>query len=252
LPNSKISQCLALADRLDSLTGIFAIGQKPTGVKDPFALRRAALAVVRILIEKSLPLDLAAVCRKASEGLARKVATDGVEAEVIEYIFDRLRAYYQEQGIGFDIVDAVVCDRPPVLRDCDNKIQALNQFQSNDAALALAAANKRISNILKKQKHEPAGKVIVERFELEAEKQLYGQLEKIRARVEPLFGKGKYLQGLNELAKLRPVVDQFFDQVMVMVDDNAIRNNRLALLAQLSSCFRRVADFSRIQIKESR
>jgi len=252
LPNSKISQCLALADRMDSLTGIFAVGQKPTGVKDPFALRRAALAVVRILIEKSLPLDLAVVCRKASEGLPRKVAADGVETEVIEYIFDRLRAYYQERGIGFDIVDAVVCDRPPVLRDCDNKIQALNQFQSNDAALALAAANKRISNILKKQKHEPAGKVIVGRFELEAEKQLYGQLEKIQARVEPLFGKGKYLQGLNELAKLRPLVDQFFDQVMVMVDDEAIKTNRLALLAQLSSCFRQVADFSRIQTKESR
>jgi len=207
---------------------------------------------VRILIEKSLPLDLAVVCRKASEGLPRKVAADGVEAEVIEYIFDRLRAYYQEQGIGFDIVDAVVCDRPPVLRDCDNKIQALNQFQSNDAALALATANKRISNILKKQKHEPAGKVIVGRLELEAEKQLYGQLEKIQARVELLFGKGKYLQGLNELAKLRPVVDQFFDQVMVMVDDEAIKTNRLALLAQLFRCFRRVADFSRIQTKESR
>ena len=252
LPQSKISQCLALADRLDSLTGIFAVGQKPTGVKDPFALRRAALAVVRILIEKSLPLDLAELCRKASEGLAQKIDTDGVEAEVIDYIFDRLRAYYQEQGIGFDIVDAVACDRPTVLRDCDRRIQALNQFQSNDAALALAAANKRISNILKKQKLDPVAGVIVERFELEAEKQLYSQLVKLQARVEPLFGRGKYLQGLNELAKLRPAVDRFFDQVMVMVDDESIKNNRLALLAQMSSCFRRVADFSRIQPRESR
>jgi len=252
LPQSKISQCLALADRLDSLTGIFAVGQKPTGVKDPFALRRAALAVVRILIEKSLPLDLAELCRKASEGLAQKIDTDGVEAGVIDYIFDRLRAYYQEQGIGFDIVDAVACDRPTVLRDCDRRIQALDQFQSNDTALALAAANKRISNILKKQKLDPAVGVIVERFELEAEKQLYSQLVKLQARVEPLFGRGKYLQGLNELAKLRPAVDQFFDQVMVMVDDESIKNNRLALLAQMSSCFRQVADFSRIQSRESR
>jgi glycyl-tRNA synthetase beta chain len=171
---------------------------------------------------------------------------------VIDYIFDRLRAYYQEQGIGFDIVDAVTCDRPTVLRDCDRRIQALNQFQSNEAALALAAANKRISNILKKQKLDPAAVVIVERFELEAEKQLYSQLVKLQARVEPLFGRGKYLQGLNELAKLRPAVDQFFDQVMVMVDDESIKNNRLALLAQMSSCFRRVADFSRIQSRESR
>jgi len=251
LPQSNVSQCLALADRLDSLTGIFAIGQKPTGVKDPFALRRAALAVVRILVEKSLPLDLEDLCRKANEGLAQKINTDGVESEVIDYIFDRLRAYYAEQDISFDIVDAVACDRPKVLWDCDRRIQALNQFQSNDAALALAAANKRISNILKKQKLDPGAEVIVERFELKAESQLYKQLVKSRARVEPLFAKGKYLQGLNELAKLRPAVDQFFDQVMVMVDDELIKNNRLALLAQMLGCFRRVADFSRIQSKES-
>jgi glycyl-tRNA synthetase beta chain len=250
LPQSNISQCLALADRLDSLTGIFAIGQKPTGVKDPFALRRAALAVVRILVEKSLPLDLDELCRKSSEGLAQKINTDGVETEVIDYIFDRLRAYYAEQGISFDIVDAVACDRPKVLWDCDLRIQALNQFQSNDAALALAAANKRISNILKKQKLDPGVEVMVERFELKAENQLYQQLVKSQARVEPLFAKGKYLQGLNELAKLRPVVDQFFDQVMVMVDDELIKNNRLALLAQMLGCFRRVADFSRIQSKQ--
>jgi glycyl-tRNA synthetase beta chain len=251
LPQSNVSQCLALADRLDSLTGIFAIGQKPTGVKDPFALRRAALAVVRILIEKSLPLDLAELCHEASEGLAEKIDAGGIEVEVIDYIFDRLRAYYAEQGIGFDIVDAVACDQPTVLWDCDRRIQALNRFQSNDAALALAAANKRISNILKKTNLDPGVEVIVERFELKAEKQLYAQLVKLEARVEPLFGKGKYLQGLNELAKLRPVVDQFFDEVMVMVDDESIRDNRLALLAQMSGCFRRVADFSRIQSKES-
>jgi len=249
LPQSNVSQCLALADRLDSLTGIFAIGQKPTGVKDPFALRRAALAVVRILIEKSLPLDLAELCHEASEGLAEKIDADGTEAEVIDYIFDRLRAYYAEQGIRFDIVDAVACDQPTELWDCDRRIQALNQFQNNDAALVLAAANKRISNILKKTELDPGVKVIVERFELKAEKQLYRQLVKLQARVEPLFAKGKYLQGLNELAKLRPAVDQFFDEVMVMVDDEIIRNNRLALLAQMSGCFRRVADFSRIQSK---
>ena len=251
LPQSNVSQCIALADRLDSLTGIFAIGQKPTGVKDPFALRRAALAVVRILVEKSLPLDLDDLCRKASEGLAQKINTDGVESEVIDYIFDRLRAYYAEQGISFDVVDAVACDRPNVLWDCDRRIQALHQFQSNDAALALAAANKRISNILKKQKLDPSVDVITERFELKAENQLYKQLVKSQAKVEPLFAKGKYLQGLNELAKLRPAVDQFFDQVMVMVDDELIKNNRLALLAQMLDCFRRVADFSRIQSKES-
>jgi glycyl-tRNA synthetase beta chain len=251
LPKSKVSQCLALADRLDSLVGIFAIGQKPTGVKDPFALRRAALAVVRILIEKSLPLDLADLCHTANEGLPQNVTGDGVDAEVIDYIVDRLRGYYQEQGIGFDIVDAVVCNRPTVLQDCDNRIQALHQFQSHDAALALAAASKRISNILKKQNIEVGMEVAVERLELKAEKQLYQKLVELQARVGPLFAKGKYLQGLNELAKLRPVVDRFFDEVMVMVDDDLIRNNRLALLSQMSGCFRQVADFSRIQSKES-
>ena len=251
LPGSDVSQCLALADRLDSLTGIFAVGQKPTGVKDPFALRRAALAVVRILIEKSLALDLAELCRYACEGLAPVIDTDGVEDEVIAYITDRLRAYYQEQGIGFDIVDAVVFGRPTTLSDCDSRIRALNQFQTNEAAPALAAANKRISNILKKQDADPGAAVMTERFELKAEKQLYSQLVKLQARVEPLFAKGKYLQGLKELAKLRPAVDQFFDQVMVMVDDESIKNNRLALLAQMLDCFRQVADFSRIQSKES-
>ncbi len=251
LPQTKISQCLALADRLDSITGIFAIGQKPTGVRDPFALRRAALAIVRILIEKSLPLDLVDLCREASEGLAQKIDTDGVESEVIDYIFDRLRAYYAEQGVSFDIVDAVACDRQTLLWDCDRRIQALVQFQSNEAAVALAAANKRISNILKKQKLDPGVEIITGRFELKAENQLYQQLVKLQARVDPLFAKGEYLQGLNELAKLRPAVDQFFDQVMVMVDDEEIRNNRLALLAKMLQCFRRVADFSRIQSKES-
>ena len=148
------------------------------------------------------------------------------------------------------MLDAVAIDRPMVLWDCDRRIQALNQFQTNDAALALAAANKRISNILKKQKLDPCVEVIVERFELPAEKLLYQQLVKLQARVEPLFAEGKYLQGLNELAKLRPTVDQFFDQVMVMVDDDLIKNNRLALLAQMSDCFRRVADFSKIHSKE--
>ncbi|MCZ6796699.1 MAG: glycine--tRNA ligase subunit beta, partial [Gammaproteobacteria bacterium] len=249
LPQSDVAQCLALADRLDSLIGIFAIGEKPSGVKDPFALRRAALAVVRILVEKSLPLDLSDLCAIARQGLAHKIDASSVETEVIDYIFGRLRTYYQEQEINFDIVDAVVVDKPSVLRDCDRKIQALNQFQSNTAALALAAANKRIVNILKKQNLDPSAEVNPSRFELAAEKQLFEQLNTLRARVEPMFDEGQYLQGLNELAGLRPAVDQFFDEVMVMVDDESLKNNRLALLQQLFRCFRQVADFSRIQSK---
>ena len=249
LPQSDVAQCVALADRLDSLLGIFAIGEKPSGVKDPFALRRAALAVVRILIEKSLPLDLTDLCARAEQGLAHKIDASGAETEVIDYIFARLRTYYQEQAISFDIVDAVVAGKPSVLRDCDRKIQALNQFQSNAAALALAAANKRIVNILKKQTLDPNAGVDPSRFELAAETQLFEQLNTLQARVEPMFAEGDYLQGLNELASLRPAVDQFFDEVMVMVDDEVVKNNRLALLQQMVRCFRQVADFSRIQSK---
>lgn len=256
LPDNAVAQCVALADRLDSLVGIFGIGQKPSGVKDPFALRRAALSVVRILIEKDLALDLLDLCAKACEALADRfnagIMADDVSAEVSDYVFDRLRAYYQEQGIGYDIVDAVICSRPTILRDCDRRVQAVSQFQSNDAAIALAAANKRISNILKKQNidlNQTNDKLVIDEtlFEAIAEKQLFLQLVGLQEKVDSLFAAGEYLQGLNQLASLRPVVDQFFDDVMVMVDDLAIKNNRLALLGRLMNCFRQVADFSRIQ-----
>jgi glycyl-tRNA synthetase beta chain len=260
LPGNDVAQCVALADRLDSLVGIFGIGQKPSGVKDPFALRRAALSVVRILIEKDLSLDLIQLCSQACEGLADKFDAGSVVDDVSDYIFDRLRAYYQEQGIGFDIVDAVISSKPPILRDCDRRVQAVNQFQSNAAAIALAAANKRIANILKKQVTDRNVENGVEKgqtnqnlainetlFEAAAEKQLFQQLVGLQGKVDALFAEGEYLQGLNELASLRPVVDQFFDDVMVMVDDQAIKENRLALLGRLLNCFRQVADFSRIQ-----
>lgn len=260
LPCNDVAQCVALADRLDSLVGIFGIGQKPSGVKDPFALRRAALSVVRILIEKDLPLNLMQLIDKACEALADKFdagsvvddSSSKVSTEVNDYIFDRLRAYYQEQGIGFDIVDAVISSKPAMLRDCARRIQAVSEFQSNDAAIALAAANKRIANILKKQgidQRLPNDNLVINETLLEApaEKQLFQQLVGLQDKVDSLFAAGEYLQGLNQLTSLRPVVDQFFDDVMVMVDDQAIKNNRLALLGRLLNCFRQVADFSKIQ-----
>ena len=247
LPRDREGQCLTLADRLDSLLGIFAIGQKPSGVKDPFALRRAALGIVRILIEKSLPLDLNSLCASTVKKLKPKVDAGPVVGEVIDYIFERLRAYYQDQGIPFDIVDAVIYNRPGRLSDCDRKLRALYEFQNNEAALALAAANKRIENILKKNTLPARVKVKVSKLELAAEKALYEQLCELQSKVESLFSQGDYLEGLNQLAGLRPAVDQFFDDVMVMVEDETVKNNRLALLAQLMRCFRSVADFSRIQ-----
>ena len=247
LPESDVGQCLALADRLDSLVGIFAIGQKPSGVKDPFALRRAALAVVRILIEKDLDLDIYALCRESAINLADKVSAAEVVDDVVEYVFDRLKSYYQDQNIEYDIVDAVLSVKPTVLRDCDQRIKALKHFQSNDAAAVLAAANKRISNILRKQSLAELAVTDKSLLVEPAEIQLSVQIDAVKNQANTLFDKGDYLQGLEQLAELRPAVDAFFDDVMVMVDDEAVKNNRLALLDELLQCFRQVADFSRIQ-----
>ena len=247
LPESDVAQCLALADRLDSLIGIFAIGQKPSGVKDPFALRRAALGVVRILIERALSVDLRELCEYSIKHMPKSVQTQNVVDEVFDYILDRLRAYYQERDIGFDIVDAVITAKVTVLFDCDRRIQAVSRFQSNEAALALAAANKRINNILKKQSEFERPSINPALLIETAEIQLYQQLEVVQKQANELFADGHYLDGLEQLAKLRPAVDRFFDEVMVMVDDESIKNNRLALLEQLLLCFRQVADFSRIQ-----
>ncbi|NCF34914.1 MAG: glycine--tRNA ligase subunit beta [Gammaproteobacteria bacterium] len=246
LPQGPIAQALALADRLDSLIGIFGIGEKPGGDKDPFALRRAALGVLRIIVENRLTLDLRDLCQAAADGYHKQIDAAAVIDEVIDYVFDRLRAYYQEQGIGFDIVDAVAYSRPGQLYDCDLRIRALLEFQSHEAALALAAANKRIGNILKKQ--DKIADTVDRSLLLEsAETQLYEQLLERADSVRQQFAQGEYLQGLERLAELRPAVDLFFDEVMVMVDDEALKNNRLALLDQLLQSFRLVADFSRIQ-----
>ena len=246
LPRGAIAQSLALADRLDSLIGIFAIGEKPGGDKDPFALRRAALGVLRIIVENELPLDLRDLCQVAADGYFKKIEAAVVIDDVIDYVFDRLRAYYQEQGIGFDLVEAVTYNRPGLLHDCDMRIRALQEFQNHEAFTALAAANKRIANILKKQ-DGPADKVDQKLLSETAEKQLYAQLLELGDGVAKQFAQGQYLQGLEQLAELRPAVDLFFDEVMVMVDDNSLKNNRLALLDQLMQSFRLVADFSRLQ-----
>jgi glycyl-tRNA synthetase beta chain len=246
VPQSAIAQAIALADRLDSLVGIFAIGEKPGGDKDPFALRRSALAVLRIIVENRLALDLADLCQVAADGYRNQIEAHPAIAEVIEFVFDRQRAYYQEQNIGFDVVDAVAYSRPGLLFDCDLRIRAVQEFQHHEAAQALAAANKRISNILKKQP-QAVQTVDPNLLQENAEKQLFKQLQELKQGVAEHFLQGDYLQGLEQLAELRPAVDLFFDEVMVMVDDIAVKDNRLALLNQLLQSFRLVADFSRIQ-----
>lgn len=246
-PRSDVAQAVALADRLDTLVGIFAIGQKPGGDKDPFGLRRAALAVLRIVVENRLTLDLADLCQAAAAGYEDSdLDAKAVTGDVIEYVFDRMRAYYEEQGVGFDVVDSVIHRRCGRLYDCELRILAVQAFQRHEAATALAAANKRISNILKKQARETAA-VDPQLLRESAERELFAQVQSRQASVAAQVAEGNYAEALRQLAELRPHVDLFFDEVMVMSEDEALKHNRLALLDLLSQSFHQIADFSRIQ-----
>jgi glycyl-tRNA synthetase beta chain len=247
IPAQDIGQILALADKIDTLVGIFAIGQKPTGTKDPFALRRAALGILRILIEAGINLDLKALLQQASDGLQPKVETGHVVESTFEYINERLRAYYQDQNISADVIDSVASVQPGSPLDFDYRIKAVSHFRQLGEAESLAAANKRIRNILKKNQENVSSTVDPDLFQEQQEKALYDAMLAQKAKVEPLFQKGDYEAALVSLAELRKVVDDYFDEVMVMVDDEALRNNRLALLNQLREMFLNIADLSCLQ-----
>ena len=247
LPESGVAQAVALADRLDSLVGIFAIGQQPSGDKDPFALRRAALGVIRICIERQLDVDLEHLLQSAADAFDSSLETVPAVESVFTYVMERLRGYYQEQGIEADLVDAVLATRPTRPLDIDRRIQACRAFRLLPESQSLAAANKRISNILRKTEEQIPAKVDATLLSDAAEKQLAAQLDTLNSTVVPLLDAGDYTPALTQLAALRDSVDAFFDQVMVMVDDDAVRANRLALLKNLGDLFLRVADLSRLQ-----
>ena len=244
LPSTTTGTILALAERLDTLTGIFGIGQKPTGAKDPFGLRRAALGVLRLLIEKQLPLDLAVLLDNAADGLSAQLGSKPATNETLDYVLERLKGYYQEQGINGALVDAVAALKVSQPLDFDRRVKAVAAFRQLSAAESLAAANKRISNILKKVDGELPAQVDASLLQLPAEQALAAAVQAQQAKVEPLFAQGDYEAALLSLAELREPVDKFFDDVMVMADDLALRNNRLALLNSLRSLFLRVADLS--------
>lgn len=239
-------QILSISDKLDTLVGIFAIGQKPTGEKDPYALRRASLGVLRTIIERQLDLDLKPLIANSAKLLADKVDASKVEQDVFEYILERLRAYYLDRGITSDVFDAVSALSPSRPLDFDKRIRAVTAFRELSAAESLAAANKRVGNILKKSAAKQSITVDEKLLSEEAEKKLYEVLNSLSQTVEPLFDSGDYEAALSELSSLRDPVDAFFDSVMVMADDEAVKNNRIALLNVMNQLFLRAADLSRL------
>ncbi len=247
LPVTPTGMSLAVADKLETLCGIFAVGQKPTGTKDPFGLRRAAIGLLRILIERTLPLDLCALIKHCLSQQPISVKSQTSD-DIYDYIMERLRGYYIESSSQLDITtemfDAVLATRPVSPLDFDTRLRALHSFLQLTDAQALAAANKRINNILKKVDGNISGEVDVGRFVETAERYLHQQLVTVEQSTIPAFEAGNYQAALTQLATLRPAVDQFFDSVMVMADDLTVRHNRLTLLYRLRGIFLKVADLS--------
>ncbi|CNE29212.1 glycine--tRNA ligase subunit beta [Yersinia nurmii] len=247
LPSNPVACALAIADKMDTLAGIFGIGQHPKGDKDPFALRRASLGVLRIIVEKNLPLDLQTLTEEAVRLYGNKLTNGKVVDEVVEFMLGRFRAWYQEEGHSVDTIQAVLARRPTKPADFDARVKAVSHFRTLEAAAALAAANKRVSNILAKSSDKLNDRVNAAVLKETAELQLATHLVVLRDQLEPLFAEGRYQEALVELAALRENVDAFFDNVMVMAEDDAVRINRLTLLSKLRELFLQVADISLLQ-----
>ena len=247
LPDTTSGRAVAIADKLDTLVGTFAIGQIPSGDKDPYALRRSALGVLRIMIECGLDLDLEELLEQAARAYPANLGAGKVVGQVFDFMMERLRAYYIESGTSPDVFDAVLAQRPTRPFDFEMRIRAVTAFRDMPEAESLAAANKRIRNILKQSEESIPAQVAAEQLVEPAERELYQQLSSLSEQVTPLFDAGEYTPALQALAGLRAAVDGFFDKVMVMTDDEKLRDNRLALLARLNGLFLRAADFSRLQ-----
>ncbi|AVH31664.1 glycine--tRNA ligase subunit beta [Vibrio fluvialis] len=246
LPSNGVSSALAMADKLDTIVGIFGIGQAPKG-SDPFALRRASLGVLRIIVEYGYNLDLVDLVAKAKSLFGDRLSNDNVEQEVIEFLLGRFRAWYQDEGFSVDIIQAVLARHPTKPADFDQRVKAVSHFRALEAAEALAAANKRVGNILAKFDGELAQDIDLALLQEDAEKALAEAVEVMTEALEPAFSTGNYQQALSQLAGLREPVDAFFDNVMVMADDEALKKNRLTLLNNLRNLFLQIADISLLQ-----
>ena len=246
LPSSGVSASVALADKLDTLVGIFGIGQLPKGDKDPFALRRAAIGVLRIVTELTLPLDLETLVSKAIDVYGDKLTNAETQSQVVDFVLGRFTALLQDQAIAIDVIQAVAARRPTKPADYLARVHAVDKFRALEEAEALAAANKRVANILAKQNVEVTDTVNIDESLLaeEAEKALYVELKAAQKEVDIAVPSQDYTRILTALATLRNVIDNFFDNVMVMADDEAVKNNRLALLSLLRQLFLTTADIS--------
>lgn len=247
LPEGVIGASVAIADKVDTLVGIFGINQAPKGDKDPFALRRAAIGLIRVIIEKELALDIKDLLSVSSNSYGDKLVNTNTAADVIDFIMGRFRAYYQEQGISVDVIQAVLANKPTAPLDFDQRVKAVSYFRSLEEAQALAAANKRVGNILAKFDGELFAEFNLDLATEPAEIALAKQYQALTSELEPLFANKDYQQALSKLASLRVTIDEFFDNVMVMAEDEAVKTNRLTLLSQLRASFFNVADISLLQ-----
>ena len=246
LPKSLVASAVALADKFDTLTGIFGIGQAPKGSADPFALRRAALGALRIIVEKNLPLDLEDLVKKSAALFGDKLTNQNVVADVVDFMLGRFRAWYQDEGIAVDVIQAVLARRPTRPADFDARVRAVSHFRTLDSAEALAAANKRVANILAKAEGD-IGEIDMALCVEPAEQVLAQSVLSLAKEVQPLIAQGEYTAVLDKLAGLRQPVDNFFDNVMVNAEDAKLRQNRLAILNTLQGLFLQVADISLLQ-----
>jgi len=244
LPEANIGCAVAISDKIDTLVGIFGINQPPKGDKDPFALRRAAIGVIRIIIEKQLNLDLATLIEESISLFGDKLSNENTAENVLDFIMGRFRAFYQEQGIAVDVIQAVLAKKPSAPLDFDKRIKAVSYFGELAEAETLAAANKRVGNILAKFDGQLYEEFKSELASEQAEKDLAEVFQSINLKVSPLMADKNYQAALSELAQLKAPIDTFFDNVMVMSDDEAVKINRLTLLNEIRNSFFAIADIS--------
>jgi len=244
LPEANIGCAVAISDKIDTLVGIFGINQPPKGDKDPFALRRAAIGVIRIIIEKQLDLDIATLINESISLFGDKLSNENTAENVLDFIMGRFRAFYQEQGIAVDVIQAVLAKKPSAPLDFEKRIKAVSYFGELPEAETLAAANKRVGNILAKFDGQLYDSFKTELASEQAEKDLAETFQSISLKVAPLVTDKNYQAALTELAQLKAPIDTFFDNVMVMSDDEAVKTNRLTLLNEIRNSFFAIADIS--------